>query len=183
MKVQEGSFHLNGHIIGFRPQTQKLESPYKTLSSTLAVKWLTTWSITATYRYAKSLSGVRCQSIPWLPKFRGAFSVLYPVICTLTLPKVAAIKSFLVLVMLQNQTKLTLFSEEDFQQTLHLKQSREVTREWHVEGEAKARGSLFLRPSTLMGGECSFLCPIPALRPPPPKKKHLSYLFIYLFNF
>ena len=34
------SFHLNGHIIGFRPQTQKLESPYKTASSTLAVKGL-----------------------------------------------------------------------------------------------------------------------------------------------
>ena len=30
MKVQAESFHLNGHIIGFRPQTQKLESPYKT---------------------------------------------------------------------------------------------------------------------------------------------------------
>ena len=38
MKVQAESFHLNGHIIGFRPQTQKLESPYKTPSSTLAVK-------------------------------------------------------------------------------------------------------------------------------------------------
>ena len=34
------SFHLNGHIIGFRLQTQKLESPYKTPSSTLAVKGL-----------------------------------------------------------------------------------------------------------------------------------------------
>ena len=40
MKVQAESFHLNGHIIGFRPQTQKLESPYKTLSNTLAVKGL-----------------------------------------------------------------------------------------------------------------------------------------------
>ena len=40
-KVQAESFHLNGHIIGFRPQTQKLESPYKTLSKTLAVKGLT----------------------------------------------------------------------------------------------------------------------------------------------
>ena len=38
MKVQAESFHLNGHIIGFRLQTQKLESPYKTPSSTLAVK-------------------------------------------------------------------------------------------------------------------------------------------------
>ena len=40
MTVQAESFHLNGHIIGFRPQTQKLESPYKTPSSTLAVKGL-----------------------------------------------------------------------------------------------------------------------------------------------
>ena len=31
---------MNGHIIGFRPQTQKLESPYKTPSITLAVKGL-----------------------------------------------------------------------------------------------------------------------------------------------
>ena len=29
---------FDGHIIGFRPQTQKLDSPYKTPSSTLAVK-------------------------------------------------------------------------------------------------------------------------------------------------
>ena len=43
MKVQAESFHLNGHIIGFRPQTQKLESPYKTISSTLAVKRLKTF--------------------------------------------------------------------------------------------------------------------------------------------
>ena len=39
-KLKAESFHLNGHIIGFRPQTQKLETPYKTLSSTLAVKEL-----------------------------------------------------------------------------------------------------------------------------------------------
>ena len=32
---------MNGHIIGFRPQTQKLESLYQTPSSTLAVKGLT----------------------------------------------------------------------------------------------------------------------------------------------
>ena len=31
---------MNGHIIGFRPQTQKLETPYKTPLSTLAVKEL-----------------------------------------------------------------------------------------------------------------------------------------------
>ena len=40
MKVQAESFNLNGHIIGFRPQTQKVESPYKTPSSALAVKGL-----------------------------------------------------------------------------------------------------------------------------------------------
>ena len=40
VKVQEESFHLNGHIIGLCPQTQKLEPPYKTLSNTLAVKGL-----------------------------------------------------------------------------------------------------------------------------------------------
>ena len=40
VKVQAESFHFNGHIVGFHPQTQKLESPYKTPSSTLAVKGL-----------------------------------------------------------------------------------------------------------------------------------------------
>ena len=40
MKVQAESFHLNGHIIGLCPQTQKLEPPYKTLSNTVAVKEL-----------------------------------------------------------------------------------------------------------------------------------------------
>ena len=40
VKVQAESFHFNGNIIGFRPQTQKLESPYKTPSNTLAVKGL-----------------------------------------------------------------------------------------------------------------------------------------------
>ena len=42
MKVQAESFHVNGHIIGFRPQTQKLDSTYKTPSSSLAVKVLRT---------------------------------------------------------------------------------------------------------------------------------------------
>ena len=40
VKVQAESFHLNGHIVGFRLQTQKLELPYKTPSITLAVKGL-----------------------------------------------------------------------------------------------------------------------------------------------
>ena len=37
MKVQVERFHLNGHIIGFRPQTQKLELRYKTALITLAM--------------------------------------------------------------------------------------------------------------------------------------------------
>ena len=93
----------------------------------------------------------------WLPKFSNAVSVLYSVICTLTLPKVAAIRSSLVLVMLQNQTKLTFSSEEDFQQTLHLEQSWEVAHEWHAKGEAKVRGSLFLHPSQLCRSFARFL--------------------------
>ena len=40
MKVKAESFHLNGHIIGFRPQTKKLDSLYKIPSNTLAVKGL-----------------------------------------------------------------------------------------------------------------------------------------------
>ena len=40
MTVQAESFHLNGHIRGFRPQTQKLASCYKTPPSNLAVKGL-----------------------------------------------------------------------------------------------------------------------------------------------
>ena len=31
MKVSLKRFHLNGHAIEFRPQTQKLEQPYKTI--------------------------------------------------------------------------------------------------------------------------------------------------------
>ena len=38
VKVQAESFHLNGHIAGFRPNTQKLESPYRPPSNTQAVK-------------------------------------------------------------------------------------------------------------------------------------------------
>ena len=41
MTVQAENFNLNGHIIGFRPQIQKLESSYKTPPSTLALKGLT----------------------------------------------------------------------------------------------------------------------------------------------
>ena len=39
MKVQAEGFHLNGHITGFCPQTQKLD-PQGTPAFTLAVKGL-----------------------------------------------------------------------------------------------------------------------------------------------
>ena len=42
MKVQAESFHLSGHIIGFPLRIQKLDSPYKTPSNTLAVNGLRT---------------------------------------------------------------------------------------------------------------------------------------------
>ena len=45
VKAQAESFYLSGHIIGFGPLTQKLESHYKTQSSTLAVKGLIFWQI------------------------------------------------------------------------------------------------------------------------------------------
>ena len=35
VKVLPESFHLNGHTIGFRSQTKKIEPPYKTPSFTL----------------------------------------------------------------------------------------------------------------------------------------------------
>ena len=40
MKALLKRFHLNGHIIRFHLQTSELKSPYKTPSSTLAVKEL-----------------------------------------------------------------------------------------------------------------------------------------------
>ena len=39
-KYRQRAVHLNGHIIRFGPQTQKIKSPYKTTSNTLAVKGL-----------------------------------------------------------------------------------------------------------------------------------------------
>ena len=39
-KVLAKRFHLNGHTIGFRPQTQKLELHYMSLLLTLGVKGL-----------------------------------------------------------------------------------------------------------------------------------------------
>ena len=40
MKVQVERFHLNGHTKAFRPQTQKLEPPYKPPLFTPVVKGL-----------------------------------------------------------------------------------------------------------------------------------------------
>ena len=56
MKVQAESFHLNGHIIGFHPLTQKLESSHKTPSSTLAVKGLTEGKVRRKFFQTKLLS-------------------------------------------------------------------------------------------------------------------------------
>ena len=41
----------NIHIIGFHPQIQKLKTPYKTPSSTLAVKWLKSITIPVYKRF------------------------------------------------------------------------------------------------------------------------------------
>ena len=42
MKVLLNSFHLNGHTLGFHPQTQKLETHLLTQGLTLGVKGLKT---------------------------------------------------------------------------------------------------------------------------------------------
>ena len=52
---QTESFHLNGHIIGFGPQTQKLEQPYKAPLFTLAVKGLRVWALAKQYTWEDSL--------------------------------------------------------------------------------------------------------------------------------
>ena len=63
MKVQVESFHLNGHIIGFRPQTQKLESPYKTPSNTLVVKGLICRKATKFVLYTRGFAPGACSSL------------------------------------------------------------------------------------------------------------------------
>ena len=62
MQVQAESFHLNGHIIRFRPQTQKLESPYKTPSSTPAVKGLMAIYLNKSVTELKSVSKNRVKT-------------------------------------------------------------------------------------------------------------------------
>ena len=46
---QTQSFYLNGHIIGFRPQTLKLECLYKTPSNTLAANTISKHSTEVNY--------------------------------------------------------------------------------------------------------------------------------------
>ena len=60
-----GRVHLNGHIIGFRPQTQKLESPYKTPSNTLAVKGLKVLQIAQASTYMRYLKSSSLILISW----------------------------------------------------------------------------------------------------------------------
>ena len=55
MKVQIERFHLNGHNIGFRPQTQKLQLPFKTPLFTLAVKGLKTKELTITTIFSHNI--------------------------------------------------------------------------------------------------------------------------------
>ena len=55
MKVQAESFHLNGHIIGFRPQSQKLEPPYNSSIPTMAVKGLRALVLAKQYTRKDSL--------------------------------------------------------------------------------------------------------------------------------
>ena len=67
MKVQTESFHLNGHILGFRLHTQTLESPYKTPSNTLAVKGLSEKEMVQIYFCRKhgSKSLIKMRLKPW----------------------------------------------------------------------------------------------------------------------
>ena len=43
MNVLANRVHLNGRTSEFRPQTQRLQPPYKMPSLTLGLKWLTEW--------------------------------------------------------------------------------------------------------------------------------------------
>ena len=63
MYVQVESFHLNGHIIGFRLHTEKLESRHKTPSSSLAVKGLIQ---VLTFQTRLGRSGVQLPSVKHL---------------------------------------------------------------------------------------------------------------------
>ena len=64
MKVQIERFHLNGLTIGFRPQTQKLELPYKTPLFTLAVKGLKTKELTIPTIFSHNIKAKRDLELP-----------------------------------------------------------------------------------------------------------------------
>ena len=64
MKVQIERFHLNGHTIGFRPQTQKLQLPFKTPLFTLAVKGLKTKELTIPTIFSHNITAKRDLELP-----------------------------------------------------------------------------------------------------------------------
>ena len=55
---------MNGHTIGFRPQTQKLELPYKTPLFTLAVKGLKTKELTIPTIFSHNIKAKRDLELP-----------------------------------------------------------------------------------------------------------------------
>ena len=64
MKAQIERFHLNGHTIGVRPQTQKLELPYKTPLFTMAVKGLKTKELTIPTIFSRNIKAKRDLELP-----------------------------------------------------------------------------------------------------------------------
>ena len=68
-------FHLNGHTIGFRPQTQKLELPYQTPLFTLAVKGLKTKELTIPIIFSHNIKAKRDLELP-----RTLYTIKYPAI-------------------------------------------------------------------------------------------------------
>ena len=64
MKVQIERFHLNGHTTGFRPQTQKLQLPFKTPLFTPAVKGLKTKELTIPTIFSHNIKAKRDLELP-----------------------------------------------------------------------------------------------------------------------
>ena len=64
MKVQIERFHLNGHTTGFRPQTQKLQLPFKTPLFTPAVKGLKTKELTIPTIFSHNITAKRDLELP-----------------------------------------------------------------------------------------------------------------------
>ena len=73
MKVQIERFHLNGHTTGFRPQTQKLQLPFKTPLFTPAVKGLKTKELTTPTIFSHNIKAKRDLELP------GTLYTKYPV--------------------------------------------------------------------------------------------------------